>query len=183
MGYPRRLLTEDEDVVYDLRPHWKILVWPAILAPVIVFLAAFGIRKVPEGELQTPLRLTAAAVALAMLLLYCLAPLLRWLTTHFVVTTRRVIMRSGVLSRSGRDIPLFRINDVTFEHSFFERLLGAGTLVVESAGERGQVTLADIPRPEVVQRELYRLIEADDKRRRADLDDDWPGAEPGGARV
>jgi uncharacterized membrane protein YdbT with pleckstrin-like domain len=78
-------------------------------------------------------------------------------------------MRSGVLGRSGRDVPLYRINDVTFEHSFFERLLGAGSLIVESAGERGQVTLADIPHPEDVQREVYKLMELDDVRRRTDL--------------
>lgn len=166
MGYPRRLLNEDEDVVFDLRPHWKALIQPAVLAPVIVGVAAFGMAKLPDNDARVWLRLAIAAVALGLLAAYSVVPLLRWLTTHFVVTTRRVIMRSGILSRSGRDLPLFRINDVTFEHSFVERILGAGTLIVESAGERGQVTLTDIPHPEEVQRELYQLIELDDQRRR-----------------
>lgn len=181
MGYPRRLLNEDEDIVFDLRPHWKALVGPALLAPVIVGLASFGMAKVPDGSLQGTLRLVVAVLALALLFTFCAVPLLRWLTTHFVVTTRRVIMRSGVLARSGRDIPLFRINDITFEHSFFERLLGAGSLIVESAGERGQVTLTDIPHPEDIQRELYRLIEADDVRRRGappEDGDEIPDVEP-----
>ncbi len=76
-----------------------------------------------------------------------------------MITSHRVLVRRGILSRSGRDVPLTRINDVSFEHSFFERLLGCGTLVIESAGERGQVSLEDVPRVERVQGELYQLIE------------------------
>jgi uncharacterized membrane protein YdbT with pleckstrin-like domain len=75
-------------------------------------------------------------------------------------------VRTGVLSRSGRDVPLSRINDITFSHTFLERLLGCGTLVVESAGERGQVTLSDVPKVERVQRQLYDLVENTDERLR-----------------
>jgi uncharacterized membrane protein YdbT with pleckstrin-like domain len=72
-------------------------------------------------------------------------------------------MRSGILARQGRDVPLSRINDVSFQHSAFERLLGCGTLIVESAGERGQVQLSDIPHVEKVQRRVYDLVDkADD---------------------
>ncbi len=168
MGYPKRLLNEDEEIVFDLRPHWKAVAGASLLAPVIVGLAAFAIARVPEGSVQTAARVALVAVGIGVFIAFCVVPWAKWLTTHFVVTTRRVIMRAGVLGRSGRDIPLFRINDVTFEHSFFERLLGAGSLIVESAGERGQVTLADIPHPEDVQREVYRLIELDDLRRRGE---------------
>ena len=90
-------------------------------------------------------------------------PFLRWRTTLFVITTRRVVVRTGVLSRQGRDVPLSRINDVTFSHDLVERLLGCGTLVVESAGERGQVTLTEVPRVETVQRTLYDLVERADR--------------------
>jgi len=85
-------------------------------------------------------------------------------------------------------MPLSRVNDVTFEHSgLLERMLGCGTLVVESAGERGQLVLRDVPRVEEVQRDVYRLAEADDDRRRDDHGrdaDDRPGGlaprQPGG---
>jgi uncharacterized membrane protein YdbT with pleckstrin-like domain len=97
---------------------------------------------------------------------YSLRPFLRWVTTHFVVTDRRVLVRTGILARTGRDVPLSRINDITFSHTFFERLLGCGTLVVESAGERGQVTLSDVPKVESVQRTLYDLVEQTDARLR-----------------
>ena len=168
MGYPKRLLTEGEEIVFDLRPHWKVLVAPSLLALVIVFGGSFGIARVPEGSAQGAVRLVALGVVLLLLVVFSVWPVLKWWTTHFVVTSHRVIMREGLLARSGRDIPMFRINDVTFTHTVVERLFGAGTLVVESAGERGQVTLHDIPHVEHVQREIYELIEADDRRRRGD---------------
>ena len=166
MPYPRKLLNPDEDVVFDLHPHWKALVLPTIFAPLIVFVATFVAGKVPENSQQRNLRLLIAAVAVGVFLWLVVAPYVRWLTTHFVLTTRRVLMREGLIARKGRDIPIFRINDVTFEHTVVERLVGAGTLVVESAGERGQVTLKDIPHVEDVQREIYSLMDADDARRR-----------------
>lgn len=166
MPYPRKLLNPDEDVVFDLHPHWKALVLPTLLAPVIVFAATFVAGKVPEGSMQRNLRLLVVLLAVVAFVWFVVVPYVRWATTHFVLTTRRVLMREGLVARKGRDIPIFRINDVTFEHTVVERILGAGTLVVESAGERGQVTLKDIPHVEDVQREIYTLIDADDARRR-----------------
>jgi uncharacterized membrane protein YdbT with pleckstrin-like domain len=176
VGYPRRLLNEDEDVVFDLHPHWKMLVVPTLLAPVIVFVATFGAGKIPEGSQQRNLRIVVALLAVVAFAWFTVRPYVRWLTTHFVVTTRRVLMREGLIARKGRDIPIFRINDVTFEHTVIERMLGCGTLVVESAGERGQVSLTDIPHVEDVQREIYTLLDQDDARRRGGpLGDPDPG--------
>ena len=166
MGYPKKLLNPDEDMVFDLHPHWKALVVPTLLAPVIVFLATYGAGKIPEGGNQTKLRAAVAVLAAFAFVWFVVRPYLKWMTTHFVLTTRRVLMREGLIARKGRDIPIFRINDVTFEHTVLERILGCGTLVVESAGERGQVTLSDIPHVEDVQRQIYSLIDADDARRR-----------------
>lgn len=166
MGYPKKLLNADEDVVFDLHPHWKALVPPTLLAPVIVFVAAFAAGKIPEGDNRGKLQAAVAVLAAIAFGWLVVAPYLKWYTTHFVVTTRRVLMREGLIARKGRDIPIFRINDVTFEHTVLERILGCGTLVVESAGERGQVTLSDIPHVEDVQRQIYSLLDADDARRR-----------------
>jgi uncharacterized membrane protein YdbT with pleckstrin-like domain len=82
-----------------------------------------------------------------------------------------VLLRTGVLSRSGRDVPLGRINDVSFEHTLLERMLRCGTLTVESAGERGLIVLTDIPRVEAVQGTLYQLMEDDEFRRTRALRD------------
>jgi uncharacterized membrane protein YdbT with pleckstrin-like domain len=88
-------------------------------------------------------------------------PWLRWRTTHYVFTSERVILREGIISRQGRDIPLGRVNDVSFSHGLIDRMLGCGTLTIESAGERGQVVLASLPRVEKTQSVLYELVEAD----------------------
>lgn len=166
MAYSTKLLAPDEDLVLDLRPHWKALISPVTTLLVTVAVAAYAAGRIPEGDRQALLRITIALAATAILIGFALRPFLVWLTTHFVVTDRRVLMRSGIFARTGRDVPLSRINDITFHHSFIERLLRCGTLVVESAGERGQVTLADIPRVEHVQRTLYELVESTDDRLR-----------------
>jgi len=160
MAYPRKLLAHDEQPELELHPHWKALFWPVVLLLVVVPLASFGAARVPDGDARLPLRVAVAVVAVVLLVALTLVPFLRWVTTHYVVTDRRLITRRGVIARTGRDMPLTRVNDISFSHSVFERLLGCGTLVVESAGERGQLVLADVPHVEAVQRRIYELADA-----------------------
>ncbi|MCU1599324.1 MAG: rane-flanked domain [Frankiales bacterium] len=159
MAYPQKLLGEHETVVLDLHPHWKVMFLPFVELLALLALAGFLLAQ----DFGSTTNWSIIGVGVLLLLGLFVVPLLKWRTTHFVVTSERVVMRSGVLGRSGRDIPLARINDVSFQHTFFERLLGCGTLVVESAGERGQVTLTEIPKVEKVQRVVYDLVDkADD---------------------
>lgn len=166
MGYPEGQLGEDEDVVLHMRTHVKALFWPALVLLVTTGVASFLAAVVPAGDARGWLRLGILAVAALVVLRWTIWPYLAWWTSTFTLTDRRLIIRSGVLARQGRDMPLARVNDVHFEHSFVERILGCGTVVVESAGERGQLVLHDVPKVEHVQRELYRLVEEDDARRR-----------------
>jgi uncharacterized membrane protein YdbT with pleckstrin-like domain len=167
MGFPRKLLGDDEEIVTELRPHGKELVGPALALLVLLPGAVYVAAIVPSGDSQTPARLAVAALTAVLLLWMSILPFLRWYTTLFVVTDRRVITRHGIVARSGRDMPISRINDVSFEHSgVVDRLLRCGTLTVESAGERGQLVLRDVPRVEEVQRDIYQLAEADEERRR-----------------
>jgi uncharacterized membrane protein YdbT with pleckstrin-like domain len=159
VGFPRRLLGEGEEIVLDLHPHWKRLVVPAVLVPIVCGVATYAVFALPSGSVQTPARLAIVAVAVAVLVRFSVWPWLRWLTTRYVLTTHRVVIREGVFARSGRDVPLTRVNDVSFHHSLVERMLGCGTLTIESAGEHGQVELPEVPRVEQVQREVYRLVE------------------------
>ena len=164
--FPARLLGDDEEVVLDLHPHWKRILLPALLIPVVAGVASYLVFVVPDGSARTPLRWAILAVAVVILLRWSLWPFLQWLTTRYVLTNRRVVIRSGVFSRSGRDIPLTRVNDVSFHRSFVERIFGSGTLMIESAGERGQVVLKDVPAVESVQRDIYRLVEDEAQRLR-----------------
>jgi uncharacterized membrane protein YdbT with pleckstrin-like domain len=167
MAYPTKLLAADETLIHDLHPHWKALITPVVTLVLALGVGGFVAAAIPSGQHQGLGRLAVLVVGLLVIAFYSVRPFLRWITTHFVITDRRVLVRTGILARTGRDIPLSRINDITFSHTFLERLLGCGTLVVESAGERGQVTLSEVPHVERVQRELYDLVETTDERLRA----------------
>lgn len=162
MGFPDSVLTKDERVEIHLHPHWKALVRPIFFLVVeVAAIVAAGIFLAGKGPTQNIGFIIVLGLCIVLFLWLTLWPWLTWRTTHYVFTNERVIMREGVFSREGRDIPLNRINDVSFQHSLFERMLGAGTLTIESAGERGQVVLDDIPRVERVQSQLYELVETD----------------------
>jgi uncharacterized membrane protein YdbT with pleckstrin-like domain len=158
VAFPTKLLNDREEVVLDLRPHWIYMAEPtfAVLGAIIV-----GLVALKTGV--SILEYIAAA-----LLLGCLGwfgvRYAKWSNTNFVVTTDRVIHRVGVIGKHGIEIPLERINTVFFNQSIFERLLGAGDLGIESAGERGAETFEDVRKPAIVQNEIYRQMEANSNR-------------------
>jgi uncharacterized membrane protein YdbT with pleckstrin-like domain len=84
---------------------------------------------------------------------------LQWQYTHFVVTDDRVIFRHGVIAKHGVEIPLERINNINFDQGFWERIIGAGDLDIESAGREGQSHFEDVRHPDAVQQEIYRQME------------------------
>jgi uncharacterized membrane protein YdbT with pleckstrin-like domain len=156
MGIP---LNDGEKVVFDLHPHWKQLVLPVLTLLVVCGLAGFGLAKAPHGSMHSVVQWVIVAAAVILVVWFTVLPYLRWLTTHYVLTNDRIVIRDGVLARHGRDVPLDRVNDVSFSESIVERVLRSGTLVIESAGERGQISLTDVPGVERVQREIYRMVE------------------------
>ena len=157
-------LTGDEEPVLLLHPHWKTLIGPVLVAVIVLAVALLIEAVIPSGRDAAAGRLAVAVIALLALMLWLIAPVLRWRTTTYELTTRRLRTRYGLVTRRGRDIPLARINDVSFEKGVLDRLLGAGRLVVESAGEHGQIVLRDIPNVEQVQATLYQLVEAEQGR-------------------
>jgi uncharacterized membrane protein YdbT with pleckstrin-like domain len=157
-------LADDEQTVLTLHPHWKTLIPPVLLAIVVLAVALVAEVLIPSGGAAGAERLVVAAVAILVLMVWLMIPVLRWRTTTYVLTTRRLKVRGGVVTRHGRDIPLARVNDVSFSKGLLDRLLGSGRLVVESAGEHGQIVLGDIPRVEFTQATLFRLVEDEQRR-------------------
>ena len=157
-------LTEDEHLVLRLHPHWKTLIGPVSVAVLVVAVALIAEVVIPSNSAAAVERLVVAAVAILAVMLWLIVPVVRWRTTTYELTTRRLRVRSGIVTRHGRDIPLARINDVSFEKGLLDRLLGSGRLVVESAGEHGQILLNDIPRVEFTQATLFRLVEEEQRR-------------------
>ena len=164
MGFPPDLLSDDEEVVVDMHPHWWTMVpVGALLAVVIVG----GLAILVASGSGTAWLTARAAVGLAVLTTLVAFGIryAKWSTTEFVVTTERVISRSGVISKTGIEIPLDRINTVFFNQSAFERLARSGDLGIESAGEGGRQTFNNIRKPNMVQAEIYAQKERFEHRR------------------
>ena len=168
MGYPQKLLADDEEIVYEMRPHWRALVVPVIVFLVTLGLGSYVLAKLAGNDAGwvSGVRWIVIAIMVVALLWWVVRPFAYWYTTLYVITNRRLIVRYGLVARNGRDMPLSRVNDVSFHHTVIDQLLNCGTLIVESAGEKGQLEMRAIPDVENLQREVYRLHDEDDMRRR-----------------
>lgn len=147
MGYPKRLLSADEVIVSEFRPHWSGVLKEVALIVLIVVLIVLVQVQGWSGWLSLGLLIAGVGIAAE--------GLIRWLTTWHVITNERVIYRAGLISKTGKEIPHEVINDVAFNQSVFERIFGAGDLLIESAGAHGQSRYSDIPDPEGVQSLIY----------------------------
>ncbi len=161
MGYPENVLATDEQVVLHRHPHWKRLIGPVLVLLISTAVAAFVAALVTNtGWEPTAKRVLYGVIAAVWLVLIgwlTVWPFFSWLTTHFVITDRRVMFRHGLLTRSGIDIPLARINSVEFRHGLLDRLVRTGTLVIESASQ-DPLEFHDIPRVEQVHSLLYHEV-------------------------
>jgi uncharacterized membrane protein YdbT with pleckstrin-like domain len=164
VGYPDNVLAADERVALHRHPHWKRLIGPVFVLFVATALAGVGLGWVNSTDwgleattAKTVVMAVVGAVWLILVVWLVLWPFLNWRTTHFVITDRRVMFRHGLLTRSGIDIPLARVNSVEFRHGLADRMFRTGTLIIESAS---QVPLEfhDIPRVEQVHSLLYHEV-------------------------
>ena len=164
MPYPDKLLASDEEIVRHLHPHWLTVFWPVVRFLLIVGAASFAAALIPPGPEQGALRLAVVGVAAVLLLVTVVVPLLRWRTTHYVITTHRLLFREGILARRGRDLGLSRITDVSYTQTLWERIINSGTITLQSAGENATV-LRQIPDSDGVQQLLNHMVEEDADRR------------------
>jgi uncharacterized membrane protein YdbT with pleckstrin-like domain len=154
MAFPRRLLSDNEELILDLRPHWITIVVPTLIT--VLVMIAWGYLL---GKTNGALSWILTAAALVLLLWFAGRGFIDWATSHFVVTSDRLIHREGLVSKRSMEIPLEAINDVRFNQRMLERVVGAGDLVIESAGTRGQEVFSNIRNPEFVQKTIYELGE------------------------
>jgi uncharacterized membrane protein YdbT with pleckstrin-like domain len=162
MPYPKKLLNDYETVALDLHPHWWSFAEPAsaLVAAVVVGIVSFFV----DGNLQKTLQYLAIAAIVASAI-WLVIRYLKWATTNFVITSDRIIFRSGIIAKSGIEIPLERVNNVLFNQSIFERILGAGDLLIESGGEDGQQRFTDVRHPERVQNLIHSQMEQNENRK------------------
>jgi hypothetical protein len=146
--FPRKLLTEGEDVVVDLRPHWSFLGWPLLATLATVALAIvleLTVTNLPNGVLYVLL------AAIGLTALWLAGRMLRWVTTSLVLTTMRMVERTGVFARRAIEIRLDRINELSYHQSLPARLGRTGEVMVEMGGETGVIVFEHVPRPAAFQ--------------------------------
>ncbi|WP_298322502.1 PH domain-containing protein [Haloactinopolyspora sp.] len=159
MGFSEKHLSDDEQVIFHLRTHVKALLLPVLVLLLLAVGIGFGLRALPADEtIGTVGRWAILIVGVVVFVCWVVWPFLTWLTTTYTVTSERLLTRRGIITRTGRDIPLRVINDVAYEMQLNDRILRCGTLVVSAASEQGQVRLNDVPRVQEVQLRLSELV-------------------------
>lgn len=164
VAFPENILTEDEHVSMHLHPHWREMARPVLVLLLCIAAVVAGFLWLPDGDGGQIALYAIGAVALALVLWLTVWPWIVWRTKHYIFTNERAILQHGVFHRERRDIPLVRVNDHTMNQTLFDRMFGCGTLVIESAGERGQTVLVDVPKVQRVQSLLYELVDSDRDR-------------------
>ncbi len=161
MPYPKNLLNDHETIALDLHPHWWSFSEPAFALIGSIVLGVVSLFT--DGNLQKALQYIGIA-AIVVSAIWLLVRYLKWATTNFVITSDRIIFRNGIIAKSGIEIPLERVNNVLFNQSIFERMLGAGDLLIESGGESGQQRFTDVRRPERVKNLIHTQKEINDRQ-------------------
>ncbi|MFF0307455.1 PH domain-containing protein [Streptosporangium sp. NPDC004379] len=159
MGLPDHHLTDGEQRVRSFRPHWRRLVVPFLALVVIVVASGAAMFYIPDFEYAGYARIAVAVISVGLLTVWSFVPYLKWKNTSYLLTSHRLSIGTGVLSKSHDDIPMAKVNTVSAEQTLVERILGSGTLHVESAGEQGRIELRDIPHLQEVRAELFRAID------------------------
>ena len=164
MAFPKRLLIEGEQLVLSLHPHWISLVLPGFLGVLVLVVWSVLLPNLLDNGAGDVLLWVLLGGGVLVILWYPVRAWLTWATSYFVVTSHRVVHRSGIIGKYSMEIPLEAINDVRFRQSVFERVIGAGDLIIESASEQGRQVFSDIRHPEDVQRTIYEQGELNQQR-------------------
>ena len=166
MGYPTELLSDGETIEFEIRPHWRALIVPGIVTLAVLIGAGILIGWLNgEGILNAVGTWLTVGVAAFLFIVFAVRPFLFWITTQYVFTNRRIIIRKGLIAKKGIDMPLSKVNNVSYEISVMGRILNYGRLEVDSASDESLI-IEDVPHVERIQREVNRLHEEDSEYRR-----------------
>ncbi|MBS1848624.1 MAG: PH domain-containing protein [Actinobacteria bacterium] len=161
MGSAQKQLNEGEELIVDIHPHWIFLA-PSVSSLLGVVIVGIIVIAKTNGTAATVLR-PVAGVAVLVVLVWFAIRYVKWATTEFAVTNERVMSMTGVISKTGVQIPLDRINSVEYHRGPIERIIGAGDLIIESASQGGRQTFEDIRHPDEVQREINAQMQHTDR--------------------
>ncbi|CAN5285856.1 hypothetical protein BH11ACT2_BH11ACT2_08530 [soil metagenome] len=137
-----------------LRPHARRLVFPSLALVAVAVLTGYFAGSLPEAW-QNVIILAAAALLIIVL---WLAPLLAWLGSHYTITTRRIVLRTGFFVRVRQEMLHSRGYDVTVRKGALQSLFGSGNVEINT-GLDHPVVLKDVPNADLVQSALHDLME------------------------
>ena len=156
---PDDYLLPTERRVIRVRRHWAFL-WRPILETIGILAAAFGLSYLLAGSGDTIWLLQTLLwyVALAAILRFAYL-LLEWWVERVVVTDKRFMLTSGIFETKISLMPITKVTDMSYKRPLIGRLLGYGTLRVESAGQKQDLeNIEYLPRPEEVYDAISELI-------------------------
>ena len=139
MAYPDKLLTRGERVVLHKHPSWKALILPTVFFIIIIGGGSFLASVIRNWQNHTGRGISWIAIGVVgvlLLILLVIVPFIRWRTEHFVITNFHIFFRTGIIRHRQHQIPLANIQNIETNVSVFGRLLGYGTLIVESAADQ-----------------------------------------------
>lgn len=148
MSYVDRQLITGERVVFKARPHRVELFGPtlgALACTVLVAAALFDVRLRVLVLLAAAVGLSAAPAAL------------RYLTTEYVVTNRRLCVRTGVFRVVTLETVLTKVGTIVVEQTLAGRVFGYGTVVVKGVGGSTDA-LPRIAAPELLRRKVHEAL-------------------------
>ncbi|MCW2749010.1 MAG: hypothetical protein JWR83_120 [Aeromicrobium sp.] len=157
MTLPRKLMIDGEQTIATTRTHVKVLFIPFLVLIVVAGLAGYAVAQVGDSG-NGVIRWVVVAIAAVLIIWGTVLPFLKWFSWTYTLTNKRIVEQKGLLTRTGRVIPLSRINDVAFEKNLNDRILGCGTLIIHDASEQAGLELKDIPHIEAFHRTVTNLV-------------------------
>ncbi|MDQ2782725.1 MAG: PH domain-containing protein [Actinomycetota bacterium] len=161
MGFPENVLAPNEKVLVSLRPHWRVVAAPTVIGVILVAVSGYVAWRTPDDSTGNWIQWVVVGVALLLGIWLVVVPFVVRACTQYVITSHRVMVRRGVVTKNGKDIALSKITDVSFTKTPSDRILGSGTLRVESAGDSPDETFHSIPHSDRIQQLLNHAIETD----------------------
>ena len=157
-------LLPTERRVIRVRMHWAVMAKSLISTGLFLLLMIIAQRYLPTSALVDNLTFY---LALAAVLRFTVQTILWWIE-RIVITDKRVMLAEGIVTHNVGMMPLSKVTDLTFRRTFGGRLLGYGTLIVESAGQIQALNkIRYMPRPEEIYEALSELIFGEKGKTRA----------------
>jgi membrane protein YdbS with pleckstrin-like domain len=150
-----KYLLPAEDVRIARRRHWAVLA-----APVAITGAALLIAMVLDTTLPAaPYVRDIIWIAWALVLSYLIWHLIEWWFDRFIVTDRRIMLVTGIVTRKVAMMPLVKVTDMSYERTVLGRLLGYGEFIMESAGQDQALRRVDfVPQPDWLYNRMCALL-------------------------